>query len=780
MHKSRKILFIVISSIIIIAVVMFLFISPITKYLIQKYDEKYTGRKITIGWAYVNPFTGYIHLTNLKIYEFKSDSVFISMKGLSANINLLKLLSKTLKISNLTFDQPVVRIIQRKNDFNFNDFKGTFSSKESGGKTKKPFHYYFLNVEIKEGHFYYTDEVIPANYSIKNVDIKSKDGWRWDKDTISANFSFLSEIGTGGMKGIFGMNLKNLLYKLDVIVNNFDMNVIEQYLKQFANYGSFRANLDADVKTNGSFRDAENINIKGALSINDFHFGKNIAEDYVSFDTLVFKMDDVNPESRKYFIDSVLLIHPYFKYETYDYGLDNAQTMFGKSGVKASAALSDNAQFNLIFTIGKYIKKLAKNFFQSYYKINHLEIFKGDINFCDYSLSEKFELELNPFTIIADSVDKNKNRASVSLESRIKPYGNVSVMLTINPKDTGYFDLNYHFQKIPISIFNPYTISYTSFPLDRGTIELNGTWNVRNSLIQSVNHLVIIDPRVTKRLKNKDNNWIPVPLIMAFVRESGNVIDYEIPITGNFKNPKFHLQDVVFDLLRNIFVKPPTTPYRFQVKNAETEIEKSLTLKWKMRQCSILPTQEKFVEKMADFLVKNPKASITVYPKQYALKEKEYILFFEAKKKYFLLTHNNNARSFKKEDSLEVDKMSVKDSLFVHYLNNKIKDSLIFTIQDKCEMLIDSVIINAKFEQLIKERKNAFIFYFKERQVEKRVKISASEDVIPYNGFSYYKIEYEGEFPESLIKAYRKMSELNDEAPRKIFEEEHTKNGSKL
>ena len=67
---------------------------------------------------------------------------------------------------------------------------------------------------------------------------------------------------------------------------------------------------------------------------------------------------------------------------------------------------------------------------------------------------------------------------------------------------------------------------------------------------------------------------------MAFIRERGNVIDYEIPITGNLKDPDFHLSDVIFDLLGNIFIKPPTTPYIFQVKNIETEIEKSLTLKW--------------------------------------------------------------------------------------------------------------------------------------------------------------------------------------------------------
>ncbi|MFI5220069.1 MAG: hypothetical protein ACHQNT_11350, partial [Bacteroidia bacterium] len=80
--------------------------------------------------------------------------------------------------------------------------------------------------------------------------------------------------------------------------------------------------------------------------------------------------------------------------------------------------------------------------------------------------------------------------------------------------------------------------------------------------------------------------------------------------------------------------------------------------------------------------------------------------------------------------------------------------------------------INAKFKQLNQERENAFIFYFKEKKVEKQINFSEGENVIPYNGFSFYKIEYKGEFPEPLIKAYREMNELNDEAPRDKFKKE--------
>jgi hypothetical protein len=270
-----------------------------------------------------------------------------------------------------------------------------------------------------------------------------------------------------------------------------------------------------------------------------------------------------------------------------------------------------------------------------------------------------------------------------------------------------------------------------------------------------------------------------MPLIMSLVRERGNVIDYEIPITGNLKNPKFHLHDVLVDLLENIFIKPATGPYRMQVRNVETEIEQSHSLKWKMQQRSLLPDQEKFINTLVDFLIKNPEASISVYPKPYAEKEKEHILFFEAKKKYFLLSEEKNSL-FSEDDSLKVDKMSVKDSLFVHYLNKKLNNNMLFTIQDKCNKFIGTTVVDARFNQLNKEREAAFMLDFKKGGVQNRVKMHTGENEIPYNGFSYYKITYKGEIPEALNKAYRKMNELNDETPRKKFKKERKQNKSML
>ena len=781
MHKFKKPLIIFIVAITILVVLAIVFISPITKYLVEKYDTKYTGRQIKMDWAYVNPFTGYIHFNNVKIYELNSDSIFFSANGVSANIAMFKILSntKTYEISDLTLNQPNGIITQNNKEYNFNDLIKKFSPQDSSKAAKTVSHFNILNVKIIDGIFYYRDKQVPINYFIKKVNIEST-GMQWDADTIAAKFSFLSGIGSGGMKGNFTINSKSKDYRLAIVIQKFDLNILEQYLSALTNYGSYTANLDADLNVKGNFKAAENVTFSGLLAINDFHIGKNTKDDYASFDKLALAIVELSPKNHKYLFDSLLLEHPYFKYEKYD-NANNLQTMFaGKDSnnvaTKLPIAKVSPSKFNLVLEIGNYIKKLSKNFFRSDYQINRLAIVGGDLKFNDYSLSEKFSMDFNPINIKADSINKDHKRANVSIKSGIKPYGNVSIAISLNPKDSSDFDLQYQMQKLPATLFNPYIISQTSYPFDRGTIELNGTWQVRNGNIQSKNHLLIIDPRASRRVKNKATSWIPIWLIMGFVRERGNVIDYEIPITGNLKNPKFHLHDVLFDVLKNIFVKPATIPYGMDVKSIESEIEKSLTLKWEMRNCLLRPKQKRFIEKMADFLVKNPDASITIHPQQYVKKEKEYILFYEAKKKYFMKINNKSSQSFSDEDSVNVDKMSVKNAVFVDYLNKHIKDSLLFTIQDKCARFVDTSLVISKFNHLNKERENTFKSFFKSRNVEKRLKISAGENVIPYNGFSFYKITYKGEYPESILRAYRKLDEYNNEAPRKKYRIERRKN----
>jgi hypothetical protein len=728
-----------------------------------------------MDWAYVNPFTGYIHFENFKFHENKSDSSFLACSGISLHLNIRKLFSKEYEIKDLTLNKPIITVIQHsKKEYNFSDLITKFSPKpDKPGADTTPVHFSLLDIKVMDGTFRMKEEMTPANYSIINVELACS-GKRWNADTINTKFSFNSGIGSGHIEGFYNLNTKSSLYATAVLIQKLDLKILELYTKELSNYGSTRAFIDANMKATGSMKDERDVDATGFLAISDFHFGKTPQDDFASFDKFVLVMNKSNPLKKVFLIDSISLTHPYFKYEKYDH-LDNIEKMFGKGGSKVKAVAQDPEKFNLVIEIARYVKLLSKDFLQSEYKINRLGVYKADIHYEDYSGNEKFAVAADPLSLIADSINSNKKRVKILLNTGIKPFGNFQLVLSINPKDSSDFDMSYHLENLNATLFNPFLVSKTTFPLDRGSIEFKGAWSVRNGVINSTNHLVVVDPRISKRIKNNQNKWLPLKVIMFFVRERGNAIDYEIPITGNLKDPKLHFSEVITDIITNIFVKPATVPYSYKIRTVENKVEKTLAFNWQLRSSELMPDNAKFIDNVVDFLKNNSKVSISVYPVQFMEKEKECILFFEAKKDYYLKTHNKDVTSFQEADSTYVEKMSPKDSLFVQFIDKQVRNKLLFTVQEKCLALIGEQTVARKYEKLLKTREEVFKAYFTKAGTSDRVKIKQSISKVPFNGFSYYKIGYNGAIPPETLASFEKLNELDNEKPREKLKDERKK-----
>jgi hypothetical protein len=324
-RRAKKLTLIVAGTAILIVALAILFISPLVKYLVERYDEKYTGRQITMDWAYVNPFTGFVHFNNLKIYEVKKDTLFISAKNLSADFALIKLFSKTVEVTELILDHPQGLIINSKKHFNFEDLILRFTPDTL---TISSVNVNILRSKIRHGEFRYRDKEIPIDYVIKDLNMESS-GKRWNADTIASTFSFLSQNGKGGMKGNFTINVKSLDYRLSTSVRNFDLEIIRQYVWELINYGVFSAIMDATVKSKGNFKNPANVDMHGRFSFKDFYLGKTLKDNYLAFDKLVVVIERVSPIHEKFLFDSIVLRHPVFKYEIFD-SLNNVEMLFGK------------------------------------------------------------------------------------------------------------------------------------------------------------------------------------------------------------------------------------------------------------------------------------------------------------------------------------------------------------------------------------------------------------------------------------------------------------------
>ena len=752
-------------------ILVVIFISPITKYLIEKYDVQLTGREIRMDWAYVDPFTGYCHLNNLRFYECQSDSIFFRTDGFNLDLAISKLFGGVYEISKLHLTKPWAVVIQDGEKFNFSDLLVQFGQNKTEDSTMKktdPVKFNLLNLEIEEGEFHFREKTIPIVYFIKNVNIKSS-GIQYDSPLTNATYELQPGIGSGWIGGAIQLNLRTLAYSQNLRVKKFSLNILEQYLHQISAYGKLQAILDVAIESSGNFNDPLSIDAKGKLMVSDFHFGKSSDNDYAAFKRFSVRINQLCPSKKVYHYDSVLLDKPYFKFERYD-SLDNIQNVFGKGGERIQSVKKDETQFNLILEIANYVKTIGSKLLESHFRVNRISIGDGCFIYNDYTQQEKFSLALQPFQLNAFGIDKDDKRAIFRFSSGLKPFGNAVINLQVNPKDIDDFELSYQIRNVPVAHFNPFLVANTSFPINRGTLELNGTWSVRDKKIASRNRLILLDPLVGKRVKKRDTKWVPVPLVMALVRERGNVIDYEIPITGNLSDPKFNVWDPVVDVIGNIFIKPPTIPYGIHVRNVENKLEKSLSIKWEANSAELGKDSYKFLGSVVEFLDDNKNAKIEIIPRMFEEREKEVLLLYEAKRRFYLGYKRIGLQKFTSADSLAVVNLSSKDPLFMQWLDQQVSDSLLFTVQHKSLNLVGEKRVQDLYKQLVKSRKANFLSVFP-KEFHNRLIFKDVDEREPFNGISLFELSYEGEFPEKLRKGYINYRNLNDDLPREYFKE---------
>lgn len=768
-HLTVRRLLITATIIVAVIVVVIACASPVGKYIIESYvGPTILGRQVKTSWVYVNPFTGYVHISGLKIYEPGGDSLTIlKADELNVHYNIPKTLTKTFEFTDADLVRPVGWIIQDHKVFNFTDLIIHFSPKHPhppGPKVRHPLHINVLHFKITDGEFHYIEKSIPINYYMKHVNISSTGKW-WDIDSFHLKFDMQSGSGTGTVRGEGYLDLYKLDYGVSVSMRHLDLQILEQYLRDLANYASLRGTIDADINSTGNFKDKLALHADGPVSVHDFHVGKSPTSDIVAFERLSFSIHDLTPRRYQYWFDSIALQQPYFVYERYDY-LDNLRNMFGAKAQKVKAAQADNTKFNLILEIGKYVKVLVKNFLQSSYRLNHFDIYDGDLKYIDYALREKFYIGAKHLYTHADSVYKDNPHIQVSIKTDINPHGTFTASVGINPGTYQDYDLHYQLSRLPAALFNPYFVTYTSYPVDRGIIELGGATTVRSDILHSDNHLLILDTRVAGRMRKGDTKYEPMPLIIALLRNPGNAVDVNLPIAGNLHDPHFKIWNIVGQIVRNIIIKPPYTAYIEHTKKVENTVEKNLAIKWELRRCDLLEDQEKHLQQIADFMQRYPQAQIQVTSYEYVAKEKEYILLYEAKKRYYLDSRHQKATAFTMDDSLAVDHMSVKDSGFVHYLTVQPGVALLYSVQEKAAHLLGQQLVDERYAQLCTARREKFLSYFRRDGTADRVHFTRSHDIIPFDGYSVYKIEYKGKTPPELIEAYDKLVALNHIDPR--------------
>jgi hypothetical protein len=196
MFNWKRIVLFIISSIVALVILAAIFISPIAKYVIEKYSEQYTGRLINMNYLRINLFNGEINVKGLRIYEKGRKGIFISVGEVNSRVSVLRMFYSNYLIKKLTINQPVIRIAQKGNQFNYDDLIERFLEDDTPPKPgDKPAAYWVRQLSVNDATLVYTNNKPAVSVKMVNTFAEVKD-IAWDDPSYHAKLS--TRLATGG------------------------------------------------------------------------------------------------------------------------------------------------------------------------------------------------------------------------------------------------------------------------------------------------------------------------------------------------------------------------------------------------------------------------------------------------------------------------------------------------------------------------------------------------------------------------------------------------------
>jgi len=711
MKWLKRILFFLLITVVAAFVLLFIFISPISKWIIEKYSVEYTGRQVKIDKLWVNLFTGSVSAKGFKIYEAKSDKIFFQTDELYAHIILHKIPAGEYELTDIKFTQPQVTFIQKGTRFNFSDLVDRFATPDVGTvpPNNKPFKWKVDNFDIDSAVIIYTNTSPYNTIKIQNCSLTIPD-MAWDNPAYSINTDF--DLASGGhFKARSSFNKSTLIYTLQLNIHQFNINPWYVYLKDYLKVNSLDGLVSTDLNITGNMHYSSAIAASGNMQVEKFAIIDNVNDKLTSINKVDIQIDSVNTEKNIYHFATITVDQPYLKLEMYKEGYN-----FNRL-VTSPAASTDTSSFtysNIFQLMADYIQEITNDYVASNYNADKFIVQGGQFVFYDYTLHEKFRYSMDSLNLLSDRISNNSAKIYVDASAVLNRSGIMTAKMDINPKDVKDFDIDCSMKDINVADFNPYTKYYVATPFLSGIGDYANKTTVVKRQLTSENVLVInkiIAGKKDKTFKPVYN--MPVRLAVSILRDVHGDIKLDIPVAGSLDDPKFKWGKVVWKVLGNMMVKAATAPFRLLAGAFGGKEDDYKEVDFDYLQTTVTAVQQKQLDQLASMVKNKPEIKLELIQVVNQEDEMENLAICYAKSQYLGL-----GDSLTDAEQHDISSVATDDSDFIQYVDSMLKTpSPYLSTQEKCVLLIGKEKLQQSVDSIMKERNEAVEHYLLQQKV---------------------------------------------------------------
>ena len=541
----------------ILAIVLLaLTIAPsIVKSQVVKRSKHLIGRQISLSKLKVNYFTSTVRIIDFNLYEADEEEVFVSFDTLKVNLAPLKLIGKNLVIQQLYLKGLTSHIVQYDSVFNFTDLLEYHQAKqdtfalEPVTAAREPFRYDFSGLQLNQANFSYTDASINKTIDMREFSFFTPHiAWNQeDKSDAGIKFNFHEE---GYFQSTLHVDPTEGEFSAQISIYRLHLGAFSDFLKKSLPLDSIDGVINSELYIEGDVDEIEKSILSGQVDLFDFKLTDQKQRKLFGLDEVNLTMDKIDLDAKELCIDTLAITQPYLQFELYD----SSNNFFEFFGIEPDTMteLSDGADLQPDSLESDTSAAL-------YFALNSFLIKDGIIDYGDHRTGEAFDYHLSEINLELDSLSNQEEWIDLYAQILLNHRGKLNTELGLNPQDPMNMKLNIAITDFLLSDLNIYSNYYLGSSILKGDMYYKSKTHITGGQLSSENKLIIENVEIGE--KKGGLHDLPLKFALFLLKDRDGVIDLDVPVGGDLKDPKLSIGKIVWNTVKNLIVKTVAAPY---------------------------------------------------------------------------------------------------------------------------------------------------------------------------------------------------------------------------
>lgn len=195
--------------------------------------------------------------------------------------------------------------------------------------------------------------------------------------------------------------------------------------------------------------------------------------------------------------------------------------------------------------------------------IKTVRLTKGAVSFQDDSITPTVRTGLEELTGTVNGLSsKQVAKADVDLSGKLGRVASLRIVGKINPlSEDAFTDISVKFDNIDLTTAGSYSGKYVGYSIRKGKLFLDLAYKLSQHELEAENKVLIDQLGFGEKTESPDATSLPVPLVVALLKDRKGQIAIDLPVRGNLKDPDFKYGKLLLNTVVNLLGKAVTSPF---------------------------------------------------------------------------------------------------------------------------------------------------------------------------------------------------------------------------